>query len=389
MALSLYCLYSHYVNKHEKSIGVEMASNMKVRYRDLRVKDRKLKKELLDSVDKVLSHGRILIGPEVNKFEANVARYVNSKFCVGLGSGTDAIYLALKALNVGYGDEVITTPMSWISTLNAIELTGATAIFSDISADLNINPQSIKSKITPKTKVILPVHFTGRICKMNPIMEIANDNNIVIVEDAAQAFGAHLDHKMAGTFGRIGCYSMNSMKMLNSYGEAGAVVFNKRSLYSKMISLRYNGTINKEDCVIPSKNARIDTVQAAMMNVNLKYLNDKINKIRKIASFYNDSLRKLVICPLEDESYHVYYTYTIMTKKRDELMQYLLDNGIETKIYHPILMPFHSAYKDRNVNIKLPVAEKLVQQILSIPNHDAMTENECDYVVEKIKDFFK
>ena len=362
---------------------------MKVRYRDLRVDDPVMKKELIKAVDKVLTHGQIILGPEVEEFEGLIADYCKKKHAVGVGCGTDALYLALKALGVGVGDEVITTPLSWIATLNAIVLTGATPVFVDIGKDLNINPDSIPAAITPKTKAIVPVHFTGRICKMDKIMRIAKKNKLFVVEDAAQAFGAKLKGTMAGSFGEIGCFSMNAMKVFCSYGEAGAMVTDNTDLYEKLVSFRYNGTINKEDCHTPSINARIDTVQAAMMNVNLRYLEKRMQRLREIAKYYNENLKNIVICPLEDDSYHIYYSYTILIENRKELMEYLQKKGIEIKIQHPILMPYHTAFRHKYPKYELPVAEKLVDQILCIPNHDKLRDEEVEYVATAIKEFYK
>lgn len=362
---------------------------MKVRYRDLSVGDPAMKQELMTAVDKVLTHGKIILGPEVEEFEHLVSDYCGRKHAVGVGCGTDALYLALRVLGVGAGDEVITTPLSWIATLNAIVLTGATPVFVDIDQDLNINPDMLLAAISPRTKAVVPVHFTGRICKMDKIMDIAKNNKLFVVEDAAQAFGARLNNTMAGSFGDLGCFSMNAMKVFCSYGEAGAILTDDSGVYEKLVSLRYNGTINKEDCHTPSINARIDTVQAAMMNINLKYLDRKIQRFREIAKYYNENLRDVVTCPLEDESFHTYYSYTIIVEDRKELMEHLNGKGIETKIQHPILMPYHTAFRDKYEKYSLPVAEKLVDRILCIPNHDKLRDDEVEYVAAAVKGFYK
>ena len=197
---------------------------MKVPFLDLTISNPILKKELLSSIDRVFSHGRIILGPEVQQFEEKIAEYCNRKFAVGTNSGTDALYFALRSLNIGTNDEVITTPLSWIATVNAIVLTGAKPVFVDIKNDLNINPDLIEDAITDKTKAILPVHFTGNMCDMIKINDLAQRNNLIVVEDAAQAFGSKLNDKPSGSFGDIACFSMNPMKVLNAYGEAGAIV---------------------------------------------------------------------------------------------------------------------------------------------------------------------
>lgn len=361
---------------------------MKVPYRDLRVTSEELRVDLLDAVDRVLRHGRLLLGPEVEHFEEMVAAACHRRFAVGVGSGTQALYLALRALEVGPGDEVVTTPMSWISTMNAIVLTGARPVFADIRHDLNIDPEKIIEAVTPDTKVILPVHFTGRMCQMAQIMDIAHSEGLHVVEDAAQAFGAMQNDKPAGSYGHLGCFSMNTMKMFSSYGEAGAIVLNDRTLCDRLLSLRYNGTVNKEDCHEVGINARIDTLQAAMMIGAFPYLEAKTAAFIAAAARYTTELSDLVDCPPLDGSHHIYYTYTITTPHRDLLHNFLVEHGIESKIYHPILMPYHTAYRNKYLGLDIPVATKMVKRILCLPNHDQLSDDQISYVIETIKKFF-
>lgn len=377
------------VKEHDATIKKQDIHIMKVPFLDLSVKSTDKKAQLLSAVDQVLSHGRIVLGPEVRQFEEKIAASCHTKYAIGVGSGSDALYLALRSLDIGPGDEVITTPMSWIATLNAIELCGATPVFVDVAEDLNINAELIADAVTARTKVILPVHFTGRMCDMEKITQVASDNGIDIVEDAAQAFSAHINGAIAGSFGKVSSFSMNPMKVFNAYGEAGAVVTSSEELYHKLMSLRYAGTINKEDCHFPSINGRLDTIQAAMLLVSMQYLEEKISRRREIARYYSEALKDFVVCPEEEEdSFHVYYTYTIRTEQRDELKAYLDSKGIETKVQHPVLMPYHTAYRDRFSNCHLPVAERMVKEILSIPNHEDMGDNEVEYVASCIRAFY-
>jgi len=358
---------------------------LKVPFRNLAVRDQGLKNELLKAVDKVLTHGRLLLGPEVGQFENQLAKVCNKKYAVGMNSGTDALYLALRSLDIGPGDEVITTPLSWIATLNSIVLSGAIPVFVDIDEDLNINAELIEKAITPQTKAILPVHFTGKACDMDKITDLAEKHRLYLIEDAAQAYGATYNDKIAGSFGVVSCFSMNPMKVLCAYGEAGAVVTDDEDLYGKLLSLRYAGTINKEDCHFPSLNGRLDTVQAAMMLVNMKYVEEKIRKRRVIAAIYTEHLQDVVTCPADEG--HVYYSYTIVTEKRDELIKHLAANWVETKIQHPILMPYHTAYNGK-FPCDIPVAERLVKQIVCLPNQEDLIPKEVEYVIKCTKDFF-
>lgn len=357
-------------------------------YLDLSVKDPKLKADLLAAVERVLTHGRLVLGPEVDDLERSIASFCKRKNAVGVSSGSDALFLALRSLEIGPEDEVITTPMSWIATANAITLCGANPVFVDIAEDLNINPDLISAAITPRTKAILPVHYTGKVCDMSKIMDIAKAHNLFVIEDAAQAFASKYKGAMAGSFGDLACFSMNAMKVFNAFGDAGAIVCDDDDLNKKLHILRYAGTVDKEDCHIPSSNSRIDTIQAAMLLVSLNGLEDKIAKRRRIAFRYSENLKDFVTCPSDDEnSYHTYYTYTIICKSRDELKSFLHSKGIECKIRHPILMPHHRAYKSSHT-ASFPVAEKLVKEILCLPNHENMTTDEVDIISGYIKGFY-
>ena len=360
----------------------------RVRYLDLSVKDRRLKSQLLKAVERVLAHGRVILGPEVGELEDRIALFCGRKFAVGVSSGTAALYTALRALDIGPGDEVITTPLSWIATVNSIVLAGAAPVFVDIGRDLNLNAELIGEAITPRTKAIMPVHFTGKMCDVSRIRAVAEKHNLSVVEDAAQAFGASFRGWKAGSTGRIACFSMNSMKVFHSYGEAGALVTDDESLKEKIVCLRYAGTIEREDCHYPSLNFRIETLQAAMLLVEMNRIDRILERRRAIARLYDEELAGVVECPREDPNcFHVYYTYTIQVDRRDDLRNFLAGKHIETKIHHPILMPYHTAYRGK-FKLNIPVAERLVGRILSIPNHEKMTDRDVEYVASSIRQFY-
>lgn len=360
----------------------------KVCFLDLSIGSRIQRKELLGAIDKVFRHGRIVLGPEVQEFENLVANFCERKYAVGVSSGSDAIFLGLKSLGIGLGDEVITTSLSWIATANAIARTGAQPIFADIGDDLNIDPNSVANLINSKTKAIMPVHYTGKICQMGALQELAGKHKIPIVEDAAQAFGAAFHGKKAGSFGKIACFSMNPMKILAACGEAGAIVTDNKEIYDKLIILRYSGTINKEKCIEVSLNSRLDTLQAAILLTRFKDVKNIIEKRREIANLYNKLLNKVVRSPIEREGeYDVYYTYTIQADKRDALKTYLESKGIETKIQHPYLMPYQPIYIE-SVKNKVPNAERLCNKILCLPAHEKLKRAEIFYVVNQIKEFY-
>jgi len=361
----------------------------KVAFLDLRITEPSERKELLDAIDVVFQHGIFVIGPEVQQFEKKMADAVDRSYAIGVNSGTDALFLALKGAGVGKGNEVITTSLSWIATANAIALTGATPVFADIRNDLNVDPESVRRLITSATKVIMPVHYTGKVCQMDSLMRIADDHGLIVIEDAAQAFNATYKGRKAGSFGSIGCFSMNPMKVLGALGEAGVIVTDRSDLYERIIALRYNGTINREVCIEPSLNGRLDTLQAAILLKKYQTIETVIRKRRDNANYYSERLQGIVEIPVEkEEEKDVYYTYTIKTDERDNLKEHLEKNGIETKIQHPYLMPEQPAYK-KGVIGRYENARSLVKKILCLPIHEKLAIEDLEYVVKNIKAFFK
>jgi len=371
----------------KKMMSVKTSAGLKVPFLDLRVSSVE-KESLLEAIARVFEHGRFILGPEVERLEALIANYCRRKFAIGTGSGTDALFLALKALQIGPGDEVITTSLSWIATTNAIAMTGATVVFADIGDDLNIDPESVRHLITKKTKAIVPVHYTGKVCNVDALRQLADQNKVKLIEDAAQAFGALYREKPAGSFGDVACFSMNPMKVFAACGEAGMVLTDDGAVYERLIALRYNGTVNKESCIATSLNGRLDTIQAAILIERLSHLDAIIAKRRQNADFYNKSLADVVRVPFERPyEKDIYYTYQIQTSRRDALKHFLEDKGIEVKIQHPMLMCEQAIY--RKLLCKPVVrAQQLVKEILCLPIHEKLEQAQLEYVVETIKDFY-
>lgn len=350
----------------------------------------KEKQELLNSISEVFGHGKLVLGPEVIEFEKRISAFCNRKFAISVNSGSDALFLALKALGITKGDEVITTSLSWIATANAIAMTGATPIFADIDDDLNVDPESIRKLISSRTKAILPVHYTGRICDMEKITKIAKENNLFVIEDGSQAFGAKKYGRIAGSFGDFGCFSLNPMKILGACGEAGVIVCDNPNFYNKILALRYNGTINKEICVEFGLNSRMDTIQAAILLKKLSSLNQNIKKRREFAKIYNNRLQDFVHIPHEKpDEFNIYYAYMIRAARRDELKNFLLARGIETKIQHPFLMYQQPAYSKQFNTNPLKNSEKIVKEILSIPCHEKLSKDDVHYISDQICNFYK
>ena len=344
---------------------------VKVPYLDLRVNDAGLKRSLLTRFENILDHGRIIEGPEQQEFEERFANEIGVKYAIGVSSGSSALFLALLGSGVGPGDEVITTPFTWIITTNAIAATGAKPVFVDVFDDFNIDPNAIEKAITPKTKAIVPMHVAGHMCDMNSISIIAKKYGLLIIEDAAQAFCSSLNGKRAGTFSTAAGFSMNPMKILHAYGEAGAVTTNNKRIYSKIKQMRHAGTSRDKEgkhinrCNFISLNHKIDTIQASMLISGM----DRIKKIKarrdQIASLYDDAFSDLCdIQKVRKKEVHGRYIYIMACKSRDRLRKYLLGLGIETKVFYSPLVCDATVYKE-TYKTTIPVARRLLNRSIS------------------------
>jgi dTDP-4-amino-4,6-dideoxygalactose transaminase len=359
-----------------------------VRFLDLSVHDKTERAAILDAVTDVLDHGRVVLGPEVIELEQRIADFCQRRFCVGVGTGTDALILGLKALGIGPGDEVITTPLSWLATGSSILLNGATPVFCDIDETLNMDPETIEPLITSRTKAILPVHFTGRLARVPEISEVARRHGVLIVEDGSQAFGATVGEKPCGSFGDVACISLNAMKILGGLGDGGLILTDSPELAKKLDCLRHSGVVDRDYCITLSHNCRLDTLQAAILLKRLERYPTIVARRREIAARYDRELRGLVETPPRLQGYQdVYYTYTIRTPERDALQQHLTSWNIESKIQHPILMNDQPAFQGK-VRGHSPRAAELVRQILCIPAHEKLNEEQQSYVIESITSFF-
>ena len=361
---------------------------MKVPFLDLRVADDAERRELTDAVETVLRHGRFVFGPEVEELEGRLAAACGRRFAVGVGSGTDALILGLKSLGIGPGDEVITTPLSFVATVNAIRFVGAVPVFADVGDDLNLNPDSIDSLVTQATKAILPVHWTGRVCRMAEIMALAERHGLMVVEDCCQAFGASRNGAPAGSFGAVGCFSMNPMKVFAACGEAGFVVTEGEDTAETLRALRYNGMVDRDVCGYVSHNARLDTVHAAMLLKRLERYPDVVAKRRDTALFYDGALAGVVEPPPIDEGgASVYYTYTVLAEERDRLRAHLAEKGIETKVQHLPLMPDQPAHR-ASAPSDCPNARRLMERALSLPVSEKVSAAQRQYVADCIRAFY-
>ncbi len=364
---------------------------MNVPYLGLKEQHKEIRKELLCAVESVLDSSSFILGNDVSEFEKKFAKYCKIRYAVGVASGTDALFLSLKALNIGNNDEVITVPNSFLATASSIVFAGAKPVFVDAGEDMNIDTEKIEAAITEKTRAVIPVHLTGKPCEMKKIMAIAEKYNLAVIEDSAQAVGAEYEGKKVGSFG-TGCFSLHPLKNLNACGDAGAITTDNPDIYEKIRQLRNIGLKNRNEADEWGINSRLDSIQAAILNVKLKYLEKWTEARRANASLYNEMLSELPVkLPVEGEKEKcVYHTYVIQTERRNEMAEFLAKNGTETKIHYPI--PIHLQKAACNLGYKkgdFPVAEKQAETILSLPVHQYLTEEQIKYVCETIRRFFQ
>ena len=302
---------------------------------------KKEKKHLIKIIDKTLSNDNWVGGRNIKKFEKNIKKLCKTKYAASLNSGTDALTLGLHILGVRRGDEVITTPNSFIASTAVIVHLGAKPVFIDVLNDQNMDPDLLEKAITKKTKAIMPVHLTGRTCEMSKIMKIANKYKIPVVEDAAQSVGSLYNNKPAGSFGEIGCFSAHPLKNLNAIGDSGYLTTNNFKIYKKVIELRNHGMVNRNKVKNFGHVSRMDNLQAAVLNYRIKNLNKVISQRRKNFDLYKKFLNsKYVFFPLEKKiEFNTYHTFVIQIDKRNELKKFLLKNNIFTAIHYPI--PIH------------------------------------------------
>ncbi|TPW21975.1 MAG: pyridoxal-phosphate-dependent aminotransferase [Elusimicrobia bacterium] len=365
---------------------------VKVPYLDLPAQHRPLKAELLAAVGAVIDSGQFILGPQVPAFEAALADVCGTKHAVGLNSGTDALILALRALGVGPGDEVITAANSFVASASAAALVGATPVLVDVRDDYNMDPEALARAVTPRTKAIIPVHLTGRPADMDPILAVAKKHKLFVVEDCAQAVAAEYRGRRVGSMGTIGCFSLHPLKTLNACGDGGAAVTDDAALLAKMALLRNLGLQSRENCTDWSSNSRLDTVQAAMLLVKLKHLDAWTAARRKNAAFYQEALAGIpgVVAP-RDQAFEkaVYHTFIIQADRRDALKAYLAERGIDTAVHYPRPIHLQDAAKPLGKPLgSFPVAERQAGRILSLPVYPELTPSQLEWVAASIREFY-
>jgi len=373
-----------------KLFNYPRVKKFKVRARNLTISNKIILKNFQKVSTRISKHGIFILGHEVENFEKKLSKFLNVNNVVAVNSGTSAIYLALKCLNLNFKDEIITTPMSWLISSSAIKIAGGKPVFADVDNNFNLDPDSVRKQINSKTKAILVVHFYGKVAQLKSLKKIAKEHNITLIEDSAQAFGAKLDGKYAGTYGDFGTYSFSPMKVFGSFGNAGAIVFKDKKYLNTLRSLRSCGTINREICKDAELKFDIDPLQAALINENFnvysKLKQKRINFAKRY--FSNLSSHYEMLPKVEKEYNHTFYDYTILVNNRNKLINYLYDKGIEVKVRHPILINHQPLFKNLN-KVKLKNAEYFVKKILSLPMHYNLNFDQIDYVSEHLIKFKK
>ncbi len=368
---------------------------------DLTRQYKAIEEEILSATKRVFEKGRFILGEEVSAFEEEFARYCGVRYGVGVNSGTDALYLALKAAGIGKGDEVITVANSFIASALAISFTGAKPIFVDIEPETyNLDPNALehllkRQRTTGKKqriKAILPVHLYGHPAEMGAIMEIADRYDLHVIEDACQGHGAEYKGKKAGSFGTLGCFSFYPTKNLGGSGDGGMVITDDKKLYEKLRLLRCYGEKKKYEHILQGGNSRLDEIQAAILRVKLRYLDRWNEQRRGKALIYKRKVEGSgVICPIEKEgARHVYHLFVIRSKKRNGLQTFLKGKGIDTLIHYPIPIHLQKAFVELGYQRgDLPVTERYAQEILSLPFFPELSEGEINEVGDQVKNFFK
>ena len=377
---------------------------MKVPFFQLVPQYRLIEKEVKKAIDEVMETQQFILGPQVESLEKTIANYCNTRCAVGVASGSDALFLALLALDIGPGDEVILPPFTFFATAGSVSRAGATPVFADIDPDTyNIDPSRIEEKITPKTKAILPVHLYGQCADMDPILRLAKSKHLFVIEDAAQALGSEYKPtpgspaRKAGGIGEVGCFSFFPTKNLGAFGDAGMMVSDDPLLAERMKMLRVHGGERKYLHKLIGINSRLDAIQAAILLTKFRHLERWHQARQKRAERYRELFQDLLrsvpglrLPVIQYENRHIFHQYVIRAPQRDRLRQYLLQEEVGTEVYYPLPLHLQECYSFLNHRTNdFPISEKAAQEVLALPIFPELTEDQQVYVVDRIHAFYK
>lgn len=371
------------ISKKEKRTPIPMV--------DLALQYKTLKPQIHKAMEEVLKNTRFILGQEVSALESQLASYCETRYGIACGSGTDALQMALMAIGVGPGNEVITSPFTFIATAEVIALLGARPVFVDIDPDTYcIDPMKIEKAISKKTKAIIPVHLYGQSADMDPILEIARDARIFVIEDACQAIGATYKGKKVCSLGDMGCVSFFPSKNLGGYGDGGMIFTSDERLFQTLRMIRDHGSSQKYHHVRLGFNSRLDTLQAAILLVKFQYLDSWNKARRKIAEMYTEFLKnaKVKTPVIQKENTHVFHQYTIQVNDRDGLRKHLENYGISTAIHYPIPLHLQPAFQYLKLKPgQFPIAEEVASRVVSLPMYPELKTNQIHFITEKIIEF--
>lgn len=364
---------------------------MEVPFVDLKSRYLEEREDILTGIDQLLSEGHLILTEEVADFERELGEYIGVRNVVSVNSGTDALMLCLWALGVKRGDEVITTPISFVATAAAIAHVGAIPKFVDVTNDQNIDPDKIASAVTERTKAILPVHWGGRVCDMEKISDVAKRHNLSIIEDAAQGIGSVRDGKRPGAFGHLASFSAHPLKNLNALGDAGFLTTDDDEYADKIRIYRNHGLRSRDNVEFFGINSRMDSLHAKILSIRLRKLNQLIEQRRRNVQIYRDclKLREIFIPPESSIERSSYVMFIVQAEARDELQKFLKTFGIETLVYYgtPLHLQRASQYLGY-VKGDFPVAERQCEKVLALPHHQGLSAEQIEYVAEKINEFY-
>lgn len=366
---------------------------MKVPFIDLAAQYKSLKPEIDQALNAVLSNGNFIGGEAIKTFERNFAGLCGVTECVGLGNATDGLFLALKALGIGVGDEVVTPAWSWISSSEVITLTGATPVFADVDPVLfTITAAGIQNKITSKTKAVIVVHLYGHMAEVESIKNLCDQKNLFLIEDCSQAHMAEDNKVKAGATGNCGVFSFYPTKNLGAYGDAGCLVTSNHELATKVRRLANHGGLHKDEHLYEGTNSRLDVLQAVILDVKIKHLSAWTKKRISNAQFYKHNLNdvKSVLLPnVRRGAVHSFHLFVILVKQRDKLKDFLEKNDVQTLIHYPMALPFEPAYNYlKHKEEDFPVSVSLQKSVLSLPIHPELNEDQIIYVCDLIRSFY-
>jgi dTDP-4-amino-4,6-dideoxygalactose transaminase len=374
---------------------------MKVPFLDLKAQYQRIKKDIDQAINEVVSEQHFILGPKVEALEETIAAYSSARYGIGVASGSDALSLALQAVGIGFGDEVITTPFTFFATAGSISKIGAKPVFVDIDPKTyNLDPTKIEGRISSATKAIMPVHLFGQSADMEPIKTLARSHDLWVIEDAAQAIGSDYTRdstppQRVGGIGDIGCFSFYPSKNLGGFGDGGMVTTNDDDLASRLRLLRVHGASSKYYYQCIGVNSRLDALQAAVLLAKFRYLEEWTNKRRENAVYYNLLFEKadhqslgIELPYIQYNNRHIYNQYVIRVPKRDELREFLTREGIGTDVYYPLPLHLQECYRDLGYNEgDFPYAEKAAHDTLALPIYPELSREQQEYVVAKIAEF--